>query len=152
MLLTAIGSAMIFNSDASSGGTDIAALILKKFTDIEILKSENPSVGEHVILDIPPYISGEYVISEKLNSSNGFSVLDLGEKTAIRYYEKHNGPDLMTTDRPNHMGLKVASIVNVDFGKGQIIAKAIENISKDDDWYSGGSATKVICSDGEVEI
>lgn len=48
------------------------------------------------------------------------------------YYEKHNGPDLMTTDRPNHMGLKVANIVNVDFSKGQIIAKAIENISKDD--------------------
>ena len=31
MLLTSIGSAMIFNSDASSGGTDIAALILKKY-------------------------------------------------------------------------------------------------------------------------
>jgi len=28
MLLTSIGSAMIFNSDASSGGTDIAALLL----------------------------------------------------------------------------------------------------------------------------
>ena len=39
MLLTAIGSAMIFNSDASSGGTDIAALILKKFTDIDVGKA-----------------------------------------------------------------------------------------------------------------
>ena len=35
MLLTAIGSAMIFNSDASSGGTDITALILKKYADID---------------------------------------------------------------------------------------------------------------------
>ena len=39
MLLTSIGSAMIFNSDASSGGTDIAALILKKFTSLDVGKS-----------------------------------------------------------------------------------------------------------------
>lgn len=39
MLLTAIGSAMIFNSDASSGGTDIAALILKKFTALDVGKA-----------------------------------------------------------------------------------------------------------------
>ena len=39
MLLTSIGSAMIFNSDASSGGTDIAALILKKFTHLDVGKS-----------------------------------------------------------------------------------------------------------------
>ena len=39
MLLTAIGSALIFNSEASSGGTDIAALILKKFTKIDVGKA-----------------------------------------------------------------------------------------------------------------
>ena len=39
MLLTSIGSAMIFNSDASAGGTDITALILKKFTSIDVGKS-----------------------------------------------------------------------------------------------------------------
>jgi len=39
MLLTAIDSALIFNSDASSGGTDIAALILKKFTSIDVGKA-----------------------------------------------------------------------------------------------------------------
>lgn len=39
MLLTSIGSAMIFNSGASSGGTDIAALILKKFTKIDVGKA-----------------------------------------------------------------------------------------------------------------
>ena len=36
MLLTSIGSAMIFNSGASSGGTDIAALILKKYMKINV--------------------------------------------------------------------------------------------------------------------
>ncbi len=39
MLLTSIGSAMIFNSGGSSGGTDIAALILKKFTSIDVGKA-----------------------------------------------------------------------------------------------------------------
>lgn len=39
MLLTSIGSALIFNSDASSGGTDIAALILKKFTSVDVGKA-----------------------------------------------------------------------------------------------------------------
>ncbi|MBR0365572.1 MAG: YitT family protein, partial [Clostridia bacterium] len=36
MLLTSIGSALIFYSDASSGGTDIIALILKKYTSIDV--------------------------------------------------------------------------------------------------------------------
>jgi uncharacterized membrane-anchored protein YitT (DUF2179 family) len=39
MLLTSIGSAMIFNSDASSGGTDIAALILQKYARIDVGKA-----------------------------------------------------------------------------------------------------------------
>lgn len=38
MLLTSIGSAMIFNSDASSGGTDIVALIIKKYTSFDVGK------------------------------------------------------------------------------------------------------------------
>ena len=39
MLLTSIGAAMIFNSDASSGGTDIAALILHKYARIDVGKA-----------------------------------------------------------------------------------------------------------------
>lgn len=39
MLLTSIGSAMIFNSGSSSGGTDIMALILKKYTSIDVGKA-----------------------------------------------------------------------------------------------------------------
>ena len=39
MLLTSIGSALIFNSEASSGGTDIIALILKKYTSIDVGKA-----------------------------------------------------------------------------------------------------------------
>ncbi len=39
IILTAIGSAMMFNAEASSGGTDIAALILKKFTSLDVGKA-----------------------------------------------------------------------------------------------------------------
>ena len=39
MLLTSIGSAMIFNSNGSAGGTDIIALILKKFTALDVGKA-----------------------------------------------------------------------------------------------------------------
>ncbi len=36
MILTAFGSALIFHSQASSGGTDIVALILKKYTSLNV--------------------------------------------------------------------------------------------------------------------
>ncbi len=39
MLLTAFGSAVIFNCGASSGGTDIVALILKKYTRLDVGKA-----------------------------------------------------------------------------------------------------------------
>lgn len=39
MLLTAIGSALMFYHGASSGGTDIVALILKKYTSINVGKA-----------------------------------------------------------------------------------------------------------------
>ena len=39
ILLTAIGSALMFRSGASSGGTDIVAMILKKYTSLDIGKA-----------------------------------------------------------------------------------------------------------------
>ena len=39
MILTSVGSAIIFNCGSSSGGTDIAALILKKYTSINVGKA-----------------------------------------------------------------------------------------------------------------
>ena len=39
MMLTSIGSALIFHSEASSGGTDITALILKKYTSLDVGKA-----------------------------------------------------------------------------------------------------------------
>lgn len=39
IILTGIGSAIMFNCDASSGGTDIIALILKKYTRLDVGKA-----------------------------------------------------------------------------------------------------------------
>ncbi len=39
VMLPAVGSAMLFNNDASSGGTDIVAMILRKYTNINIGRS-----------------------------------------------------------------------------------------------------------------
>ena len=39
ILLTAFGSAMMFRASASSGGTDIVAMILKKYTSLDIGKA-----------------------------------------------------------------------------------------------------------------
>lgn len=39
MLLTSVGAAFLFNSNASSGGTDIVALILKKYTSLNVGKA-----------------------------------------------------------------------------------------------------------------
>lgn len=39
MMLPAVGSAILFNCNASSGGTDIVAMILKKFTSMDIGKA-----------------------------------------------------------------------------------------------------------------
>ena len=36
VILPAIGSAILFNIGASSGGTDIAAMILKKYTGMDV--------------------------------------------------------------------------------------------------------------------
>ena len=53
---------------------------MKRYTSIENLKNDNLSVGERVLLDVPPYISGEYEIKDGIGCANGFSVIDLGEK------------------------------------------------------------------------
>lgn len=39
MLLVSLGAALIFNEDGSSGGTDVIAMILKKFTRINVGKA-----------------------------------------------------------------------------------------------------------------
>lgn len=73
MLLTAIGSALIFYCDASAGGTDIVALILKKFTDINVGKAL-------LAVDFAVAVSSFFVFNIKIGL---FSMLGLFAKAFI---------------------------------------------------------------------
>ena len=44
--LPALGSAILFNIGSSSGGTDIIAMILKKFTSVDMLATNEKSAAE----------------------------------------------------------------------------------------------------------
>ena len=48
------------------------------------------------------------------------------------YFKKHNSKDIMSLDRPNHMGIPVAKILSYNKKNGIIRAKALENIDKSD--------------------
>lgn len=48
------------------------------------------------------------------------------------YYVRHNGSEIMSLKRPNHMGNVAANILKVDLKKGNIRARAVLDIDKDD--------------------
>lgn len=73
MLLTSIGSAMIFNSGATSGGTDIAAMILKKYTNMDVGKAL-------LTVDFVVAVSAFFVFNVKIGL---FSLLGLFAKAFI---------------------------------------------------------------------
>ena len=73
MLLTSIGSAIIFHCSASSGGTDIIALILKKYTSLNVGKAL-------LCVDFLIAVSSFFVFGMKVGL---FSVLGLFSKAYI---------------------------------------------------------------------
>lgn len=48
------------------------------------------------------------------------------------YYMRHNGTEMMSLKRPNHMGTEVAQIMSVDMKKRTIKAKAVQDIDSQD--------------------
>lgn len=48
------------------------------------------------------------------------------------YYVRHNGSEMMSLKRPNHMGTEVALITNVNMKTEQLKAKAIKDIDRED--------------------
>jgi uncharacterized membrane-anchored protein YitT (DUF2179 family) len=81
--IIAIASGIMFYVDSSSGGTDIAALIVKKFSGIEIGKAL-------LITDILIVIIGGllYDVPTLLSSTLGFLVKTLGIDLVIRMIKK----------------------------------------------------------------
>ena len=92
MLLTAIGSAVIFYCEASSGGTDIVALVLKKFTSFDVGKA---------------LLCSDFVIA-----ASSFIVFDI--KTGL--FSSVSNPDSLIWRTKKEIAL---SAVSADTGKHQ---------------------------------
>ncbi len=59
------------------------------------------------------------------------------------YYKKHNGPEIMSVKRPNHMGTKAAHILDYNKKKHEITAKAYEDLFEND-------VLEIFLTDGET--
>lgn len=104
MLLTGIGSAIIFDCEASSGGTDIAALILKKYTSINVgnallFTDFLVAASSFVVFDIRTGLfsmlglfAKAYIVDgiiESLNSCKYFVVITSKKEEVTEYIIKH---------------------------------------------------------------
>ncbi len=108
MLLTSAGSAFIFNNNASSGGTDIVALILKKYTSLNVGKAL--LVADFVIASMSFFVFGieaglfsllglfikAYLVDEITDSINAckyFTVITSNPQPALDYIkvDLHHG-------------------------------------------------------------
>lgn len=113
MLLTSIGSAMIFNAGASSGGTDIIALILKKFTSLDVGKALLAvdfivAASAFIVFDIPTGLfsllglfAKAFIVDaviENLNTCKYFVVITTEREKVSEYIIKtlHHGATVST--------------------------------------------------------
>lgn len=102
-VITAVSSALIFNLGASSGGTDIIALILKKFTDIKIGKAL--MIVDFVVVvsaffiyggtvgcfSLAGYIAKAFFVDnviESLNSYKYFTIISENEEEICRFIQE----------------------------------------------------------------
>ena len=77
ILLPALGSAVLFNIGASSGGTDVIAMILKKYTSVDIGRGLRSALIDNFI--------------ESLNRSKYFHVVCSEPKEICKFIEKELG-------------------------------------------------------------
>lgn len=78
-------SSTVSKTQNNSGGTAMTT-----FTDYVSLLFADLKIGDKVFVDIKPYIYGNFKITEDVGFENGYSVLDLGDKSAVRFYDTHN--------------------------------------------------------------
>lgn len=110
MLLTGIGGAILFNCGASSGGTDIVALILKKYTSLDTGKAL-------LITDFAIAFSTFFVTGSI--TAGLFSILGLFSKAFIidGVIESIGKSKYITiiTDLPDEIGLYITATMKRDF-------------------------------------
>ena len=127
-LLGGIGSAILFNCHASSGGTDIAALILKKYTSMDVGKAL-------LVTDVLIAASTFYVVGLKAGL---YSLLGLFAKTFLidSVIEEINMSKAFTiiTTRPQEIEDYVMNVLH----RGITVEKATGG-------YTGEDKTVLIC-------
>lgn len=122
ILLTAIGSALIFNSGASSGGTDIVALLLKKYTSLDVGKSL-------LAVDSLIALSSFYVFGVKAGL---YSMLGLFAKATVidGVIESFNTCKyfIAITDKPD----EISEFIMNTLHHGATVGKAVGYYTKED--------------------
>ena len=108
VLLPAIGSAILFNCAASTGGTDITAMILKKYTSLNIGRAL-------LIVDIGVTFSAFFVFGITVGM---FSVLGLVAKTVVvdNVIESFHMSKYLfiITNKPDDVGNFITKLVHKD--------------------------------------
>ena len=106
IVLPAIGSAILFNIGASSGGTDVIAMILKKYTSVDIGKGLLASdilftIAGFFVFDIK---TGLYsLLGLTMRSTLIDSLIETAKENDLDLYRYlvwllHNAPGLSRTD------------------------------------------------------
>ena len=97
VLLPALGSAILFNIDASSGGTDIAAMILKKYTGMDVGRAL-------LVSDVVIAAAALFVFDAQagLCSLLGLALKSVLVDSAIESFNRHKAFFVITSD-PEHV-------------------------------------------------
>ena len=97
VILPALGSAILFNIDASSGGTDIAAMILKKYTGMDVGRAL--LVSDVVIAAAALFV---FDIRAGLCSLLGLALKSVLVDSAIESFNRRKAFFVITSD-PEHV-------------------------------------------------
>ena len=97
VILPALGSAILFNIDASSGGTDIAAMILKKYTGMDVGRAL-------LVSDVVIAAAALFVFDAQagLCSLLGLALKSVLVDSAIESFNRHKAFFVITSD-PEHV-------------------------------------------------
>ena len=97
VILPALGAAILFNIDASSGGTDIAAMILKKYTGLDVGRAL-------LVSDVVIAAAALFVFDAQagLCSLLGLALKSVLVDSAIESFNRHKAFFVITSD-PEHV-------------------------------------------------
>lgn len=114
VMLPAIGSAILFNENSSTGGTDVVAMILKKFTHIDIGRAL--LLSDSLIVVLACFVFG---IKTGLFCILGLAMKSLVVDTVIENFNLCKYFTIITT-RPN----EICQFIESDLGRSATVTDA----------------------------